>query len=139
MTGWRLGFVHGPAAVIDAMTKLQQYSFVCAPQPVQWAGVVAMDVDMSDAIEAYRGKRDRLLSGLSGCYNVTKPGGAFYVFPEAPGGSGGEFVRRAIENNLLIIPGNIFSHRDSHFRISYAASDETIDRGIEVLRRLAEA
>src|SRR5206468_2281579 len=46
MTGWRLGYVHGPAEIIDAMTKLQQYTFVCAPQPVQWAGAVAMDVPM---------------------------------------------------------------------------------------------
>jgi aspartate aminotransferase/aminotransferase len=47
-------------------------------------------------------------------------------------------VHRAIENELLIIPGNIFSRRDTHFRISYAAPDQTIDRGIEVLRRLAK-
>ena len=47
MTGWRLGFVHGPAEIIDEMIKLQQYTFVCAPQPVQWAGVAALDVDMS--------------------------------------------------------------------------------------------
>ena len=49
MTGWRLGFVHGPAEVIDTMVKVQQYTFVCAPQPVQWAGAVAMDVDISAA------------------------------------------------------------------------------------------
>ena len=46
-------------------------------------------------------------------------------------------MRRAIENNVLIIPGNIFSRRDTHFRISYAASDETIYRGIDVLRDLS--
>ena len=50
----------------------------------------------------------------------------------------GEFVRRAIENNLLVIPGSIFSQRDTHFRISYAAADATIERGIEVLRQLAK-
>ena len=44
MTGWRLGYVHGPAEVIDTMIKLQQYTFVCAPQPVQWAGAAALDV-----------------------------------------------------------------------------------------------
>ena len=49
MTGWRLGFVHGPAEVIDTMVKVQQYTFVCAPQPAQWAGAVAMDVDVSAA------------------------------------------------------------------------------------------
>jgi aspartate aminotransferase/aminotransferase len=137
MTGWRLGFVHGPAAVIDTMVKLQQYTFVCAPQPVQWAGAAAMEVDMQPYVDSYRQKRDRLIAGLRGHYEFNQPGGAFYLFPKAPGGSGSAFVARAIENNLLIIPGNIFSRRDSHFRISYAASDATIDRGIEVLRRLA--
>lgn len=139
MTGWRLGFAHGPAEVIDTMVKLQQYSFVCAPQPVQWAGAVAMDVDIAPFVEQYRRKRDLLLEGLAGVYEIVKPGGAFYVFPKVPAGTSTDFVTRAIEHNLLVIPGNIFSRRDTHFRISYAASDRTIERGIEVLRKLAGA
>jgi len=73
---------------------------------------------------------------LKDSYELETPGGAFYAFPKAPWGTASEFVARAIEHELLIIPGNIFSHRDTHFRISYAASDETIQRGIEVLRKL---
>lgn len=137
MTGWRLGFVHGPAEVIDTMIKLQQYSFVCAPQPAQWAGAVAMDVDLSEYVSAYRRKRDRLVAGLSEDYELVRPGGAFYAFPKAPWGTGSEFVTKAIERNLLVIPGSIFSRHDSHFRISYAASDHMIERGIEALRQLA--
>jgi aspartate aminotransferase/aminotransferase len=156
VTGWRLGFVHGPSAIIDKLTMLQQYTFVCAPHPLQWAAVAALDVDMSQHIAAYRRKRDMVVSGLSAAgYNLTKPGGAFYVFPEVPGGTGrlrqaqsgeasgtqetaSEFVARAIENELLIIPGNIFSGRDTNFRISYAASDATIERGLQVLSKLAQ-
>lgn len=137
MTGWRVGYVHGPSDVIETMIKLQQYTFVCAPQPAQWASLVAMDVDVSNYMQSYRSKRDRLIAGIEDLYEVSAPGGAFYVFPKAPGGSGTEFVKRAIENNLLIIPGKIFSEHDSHFRISYAATDQMIDRGIEVLRKLA--
>jgi aspartate aminotransferase/aminotransferase len=137
MTGWRLGYVHGPAEVIETMIKLQQYSFVCAPQPAQWAGAVAMDVDLREYIEAYRRKRDLLVDGLSGYYELVRPGGAFYAFPRAPWGTGSEFVKTAIEHNLLVIPGNIFSRRDSHFRISYAADDRMIERGIDALRKLA--
>jgi aspartate aminotransferase/aminotransferase len=137
MTGWRLGYVHGPAEIIETMTKLQQYTFVCAPQPVQWAGALAMDVPMDRYVADYKRKRDLIYNGLADKYEVTKPGGAFYIFPKAPGESGTAFVTKAIENNVLIIPGNIFSRRDTHFRISYAASDETIHRGIEVLRKLA--
>ena len=137
MTGWRLGFAHGPAEIIDAMIKLQQYTFVCAPQPVQWAGAIAMDVPVDQHVTEYKRKRDLIVSGLADRYEVVKPGGAFYVFPKAPRGTGTEFVTRAIENQLLIIPGNIFSRRDTHFRISYAAPDAIIERGIEMLRRLA--
>lgn len=137
ITGWRLGFAHGPRAAIEAMLKLQQYTFVCAPQPAQWAGAVALDVDMSPQIADYRRKRDRLMSGLGDLYEVVTPGGAFYAFPKTPWGSGHEFVAEAIRHELLVIPGGIFSTQDTHFRISYAASDATIDRGIDVLRRIA--
>jgi aspartate/methionine/tyrosine aminotransferase len=139
MTGWRLGFAHGPREIIQEMIKLQQYTFVCAPQPAQWGGAVAMDVDMSEHIDTYRRKRDLVVEGLSagGLFEVVHPGGAFYVFPKAPWGTASEFVAAAIERQLLIIPGSIFSSRDTHFRISYAAPDAVLERGIEVLRKLA--
>ena len=137
MTGWRLGFVHGPAAVIETMVKLQQYTFVCAPQPVQWAGAVAMDVDVSGYVDQYRKKRDLIYEGLADVFELVKPGGAFYACPRAPWGTATEFVTEAIHNQVLIIPGGIFSQRDTHFRLSYAADDAVIQRGIEVLRKLA--
>ncbi len=139
MPGWRLGFAHGPSAIIREMIKLQQYSFVCAPQPAQWAGAVAMDVDMSDQVAAYRRKRDLLFAGLRDYYELVEPAGAFYAFPRLPWGTGMEFVARAIERfQLLMIPGSVFSRRDTHFRISYAAPDAVIERGIEALRKLAK-
>ncbi len=138
MPGWRLGFAHGPREIIQAMIKLQQYSFVCAPHPFQWAGAMALDTDMGEAIAAYRRKRDLVVEGLADRYELAAPGGAFYAFPKVPWGSGADFVERAItERKLLIIPGGVFSRRDTHFRISYAAADETIARGIEVLREMA--
>jgi aspartate/methionine/tyrosine aminotransferase len=137
ITGWRLGFAHGPRALIQEMIKLQQYTFVCAPQPAQWAGAAALDVDMAEHVAAYRGKRDRLLAGIGDLYEVVTPSGAFYAYPKVPWGTASEFVAEAIARELLIIPGNIFSARDTHFRISYAAADSVIDRGIEVLRALA--
>jgi aspartate aminotransferase/aminotransferase len=138
MTGWRVGWAHGPRPIIDAMARLQQYTFVCAPQPAQWAGVAALQTNMQSHCDTYRKKRDRLVEGLRDRYQVIVPGGAFYLFPKVPWGTGQQFVEAAIARELLIIPGNVFSRRDSHFRISYAASDRTIDRGIEVLRNLAD-
>jgi aspartate aminotransferase/aminotransferase len=54
-----------------------------------------------------------------------------------PWGTGGEFIEAAIEENLLIIPGNIFSDKDTHFRISYAVDDQTLQRGVQLLQKLA--
>jgi aspartate aminotransferase/aminotransferase len=98
-----------------------------------------MDVDMSAHIEAYRHKRNLIYEGLKDDFDIVRPGGAFYMFPKAPWGTGTDFVTKAIENNVLIIPGNIFSQRDTHFRISYAAEDSVIERGIDVLRQLARS
>jgi aspartate/methionine/tyrosine aminotransferase len=101
---------------------------------------------MSEQIASYRKRRDMVVTGLTEAgYSVTKPGGAFYVFPEVPSHTGKatgtretgtDFVARAIANELLIIPGGIFSARDTHFRISYAASEATIERGLGVLAKL---
>jgi aspartate aminotransferase/aminotransferase len=137
MTGWRVGYAAGPEEVIQSMNTLQQYTFVCAPSFAQKAAVLALKADMTEKLANYRRKRDLVYEGLSGAFNVTKPGGAFYIFPEAPDGDGDAFVRRAIENNVLIIPGSVFSERKSNFRISFAAPDDTIKRGCEVLRGLA--
>jgi aspartate aminotransferase/aminotransferase len=121
------------------MIKLQQYSFVCAPHPLQWAGAAALDVDPGEFVAAYRRKRDRIVAGLREHYELVVPGGAFYLFPRVPWGSGADFVARAIQQyRLLLIPGSVFSRRDTHFRISYAASDAVLERGIEALVKLAE-
>ncbi len=137
MTGWRVAYVHGPSKIIDTMIKIQQYTFVCAPHPAQVASVHAMDFDTTPYIDTYRQRRDFMYEELKDYYEIVKPGGAFYLFPKLPWGTGQQFVERAIENNLMIIPGNIFSDQDTHFRISYAVGDEMLQRGIEVLKRIA--
>jgi aspartate aminotransferase/aminotransferase len=138
MTGLRLGFCHGPRRLIEEMIKLQQFTYVCAPSVIQHAGVAALDCDISAFVADYKHKRDRLVAALKDQYEIVVPGGAFYLYLKAPWGTGTEFVAEAIRNNLLIIPGTAFSKHDTHFRISYAASDAMIERGIEILRRLAK-
>ncbi|MDR1612222.1 MAG: aminotransferase class I/II-fold pyridoxal phosphate-dependent enzyme [Planctomycetota bacterium] len=137
MTGWRVGWAAGPAEVVQAMTKLQQFSFVCAPTPFQSAAAAAVAYGMEEHMAAYGRKRDLMYAGLIDAgYQLTRPAGAFYAFPEVPWGSGAEFVAECVKNNLLCIPGNCFSERDTHFRLVFAAKDETIERGVEILRRL---
>ncbi|HEV8607012.1 MAG TPA: aminotransferase class I/II-fold pyridoxal phosphate-dependent enzyme [Tepidisphaeraceae bacterium] len=134
MTGWRLGYAAGPEAIIAQMTKLQQYTFVCAPSALQYAAVKALDIPMQDHVAAYRKKRDIAFETLSKKFEVIKPQGAFYIFPRSPSGiTASAFVTKAIENNVLIIPGNVFSERDTHFRISYATTDDRLQKGCQIL------
>jgi aspartate aminotransferase/aminotransferase len=140
MTGWRVGWVHGPAEIIDACTMLQQYTFVCAPQIGQWGAIAAIDAPMDVPLSECKRKRDKLMAALAGHYSFVKPGGAFYLYPEAPGGSGKRFAEIAAEQEkLIVVPGSVFGAADTHFRVAYTVSDRTLDRGIAALIRLAGA
>lgn len=137
MTGWRLGYTVGPADVIDAMTRLQQYTYVCAPSALQHGALGALDVDMSGAIADYRRKRDIVVEMLGDKLEIVRPGGAFYAFPKVPSNTTGTaFVEKAIANNVLVIPGKVFSAGDTHFRLSFATTDDKLRQGCEILRSL---
>jgi aspartate aminotransferase/aminotransferase len=141
MPGWRLAYAAAAESLrelIEQMTKIQQYTFVCAPTPFQKAAIAALDYDVSDLVAAYRRKRDLIYEGLKDKFELVKPVGAFYAFVKAPAGvSATEFVEKAVAKGVLIIPGSVFSEKDTHFRISYTTSDERIQQGVEILRQLA--
>ncbi|MDH7600129.1 MAG: pyridoxal phosphate-dependent aminotransferase [Sedimentisphaerales bacterium] len=140
ITGWRLGYavVHPVLRpVFEAMAMVQQYTFVCAPTPFQRAAIAALGLDISCYIEAYKRKRDLICSILSERFELVRPSGAFYVFVKAPGSTGSEFVRKAIQHGVLVIPGGVFSEQDTHFRVSFAAEDRLIERGARILTSLA--
>ena len=71
--------------------------------------------------------------------SVTVPQGAFYAFIEIPkrlGLTGTQFAERAVEHKLIVVPGGVFSSRDTHIRLSFAAPEEKIAAGLDVLRRM---
>ena len=137
MPGWRVGYAHGPRFLIEHVLRFQRDTFVCPPHVGQLAALAALDTDMTPEIENYKRKRNMLYEGLKDDYEIVKPEGAFYMFPKAPWGTATEFVEKAItEYSMLIIPGGVFSRKDTHFRISYAATDETIHRGLEAFKKL---
>ncbi len=136
VTGWRMGYCAGPARLIEEMTKLQQYTFVCAPTPLQFGAVASFGVDMEPTIAAYQRRRDKVVQRLSTVTEVAIPGGAFYAFPKVPehlGITASQFAQRCIDRNVIIIPGGVFSSRDTHLRLSFAVNDQTLDRGLDVL------
>ncbi len=139
MTGWRMGYAAGPGPIISEMTKFQQYTFVCAPSMAQVAALTALETDVSHHRIEYAKKRDLVCGRLEGHFEFTRPGGGFYVFPRAPARfqTATQFCEAAAAQKVMVIPGAVFSGRDTHFRISYAADDQTLRRGCEVLSAVA--
>lgn len=133
MTGWRLGYAIGPEPVIAEMTKLQQFSFVCAPSVAQQAALGVFSIDMTSHLEAYKAKRDLLCNGLESYFDFPRPQGAFYAFVRAPDGDGVAFAQNAIRHRCLVIPGSVFSEKSTHFRVAFAADDRTIEKGADTL------
>jgi len=136
MTGCRVGYCAGPKEIIQEAIKVQQFNFVCAPTAFQHACVEALGTGVENHIEEYKERRDLVYEGLKGKYKLTKPEGAFYAFIKYPF-NGEEFIKKCVENRLLVVPGKTFSEHDTHFRISFAESRETIRKGIEILNRIA--
>ena len=133
-TGWRLGYAVGPLPLIEQMVKFQQHTIVCAPTPLQWGAVAALETDMSATVALYEARRDRVYNALARVTDLHKPGGAFYAFPRIPpklGLSAQQFAEKLVERKVLVIPSNVFSRHDTHIRISFAVRDDMLDRGME--------
>jgi aspartate/methionine/tyrosine aminotransferase len=138
-TGWRLGYVAGPHEIVQSIAKLQQYTYVCAPSMAQYAAAHAFEVDMRPWVDRFEKRRDTVLAAFEGLTQVARPGGAFYAFVEVPpalGMTATQFVEKAIERRVLVIPGKVFSERDTHFRLSFATNPAKLEEGLAILRSL---
>ncbi len=138
--GWRLGYLAVPEfhqELFDRMASLQQYTFVCAPHPFQKAILKVLDSDLTVIVDEYRKKRDLIYDGLKDAFDLVRPHGAFYAFVPAPDGHASDFIMEAVKKDVLVVPGSAFSERNTHFRISYATSNEKIQMGVERLCELA--
>lgn len=138
MPGWRLGWLLAPRDLCERMYTLQQFSFVCAPAPLQHGALAGLDFDFSAYREEYRRKRDLMVEGLKERFRVVKPGGAFYLFSGLPEGMNVEkFIEACTARELLVVPGNACSERATHFRLCYASTDDKLKRAVDILNDIA--
>jgi aspartate/methionine/tyrosine aminotransferase len=142
MTGWRIGWVVGPEAIIARVTAAHQYVVTCASSISQAAALAAFSDDAESDRRAYRdvfrlrralmADELRRIPGLP----VTVPDGAFYFFVDVRTfGDSLEIARRLLEEQrVIVIPGEAFGPGGAGFlRVSYAADDDDIRRGVRAL------
>jgi aspartate aminotransferase/aminotransferase len=139
MTGWRIGYITGPTEIIDAINELQQYVVMSSSSIAQHAALAALHDRPKDLIERYKHKRNLVRSLLlSMNYEMHGADGAFYAFVKAPGDlTDVEFVNRASDHGIILVPGRAFSRLHGFVRISYGTDLHTLERGLEALRNLS--
>lgn len=146
MTGWRLGYLAGPAHVITEAVKAQQHTVGCAGSFTQVAAVAALESPptvIEAMVDEYDARSRIVVDGLNAIDGVEclSPDGAFYVFPRIAGlgfDSSVEFCAWLIrEAGVAVTPGSAFGPGgEGHIRISYANSQEILSEAVE---RMAEA
>jgi aspartate aminotransferase/aminotransferase len=116
--------------------KVQQYTFVCPPTPFQYAGLEALRTDISPFVDRYEKRAKLIYQGLQKQYSLTSPQGAFYFFIKYPYNPQ-KFIQDCLAHNLLLIPGEVFSEKNTHFRLSFVAPQSDLKQAIKILNNLA--
>ena len=138
MTGWRVAYACGHPDLIGALTKIHQYTIMCAPTMGQKAAVEALrngEEEMRKMVGHYNMRRKLMVNGLREIgLDCFEPRGAFYCFPsiERSGLSSEEFCERLLfEENVAVVPGTAFGEKgEGHVRCCYAASVSHIEEAI---------
>lgn len=143
MTGWRLGYVCGPAEILKQITKIHQFAIMCAPTTSQYAAIEALrscDDDVERMKEEYDMRRRIIVNGFCDLgLQCREPKGAFYAFPsiQSTGMTSEEFCEKLLySKRVAIVPGTAFGDSGEGFvRASYCYSVEHIK---EALSRIGE-
>ena len=145
MTGWRLGTLMAPLPIAKAVADLQSQTSSNATTFAQYGALAAMQnwdksmAAVNGMLEVFDARRLRLLEGLRAIPGVecARAQGAFYLFPNIAklGLTDSEFAARILEEEkVAVVPGSAFG-ADGYIRLSYATSDDVIDKGLERLAR----
>ncbi|MCC6332365.1 MAG: pyridoxal phosphate-dependent aminotransferase [Myxococcales bacterium] len=146
MTGWRLGYAAGPKELIAGMQTVQDQSTSNAASIVQKAAIAALsgpDEPVQKMVKAFHARRDRMVKGLNAIPGVSclEPDGAFYCFPDVGQLIGKRYQGQPITGSvqlseiliddflLAAVPGEPFG-AEGFLRLSFATSDEKIDKGL---------
>jgi len=138
MPGWRIGYASAPTIVFDQMLKMQQFTYICINTPAQWACLTLLETDFSPMVQEYRSRRDLICSLLDQeGFKYERPGGSFFIFPYHGVSDPAEFNRLCVERELLVVPGELFSKKNTNFRLSFSAKPEILAKGVKILGQVA--
>lgn len=147
MTGWRVGYICGPAEIINVINKIHQYAILCAPRQGQVAALAALREGRENGYaevlkmrDSYDRRRRLMVEGFRSMgLECFEPLGAFYVFPSIAktGLTSEEFCERLLhEERVACVPGTAFGPSgEGHIRCSYATAVDKLNLALEKMER----
>ncbi len=146
MTGWRVGYVCAPPEIITLMTRVHQYTMLCAPTMAQYAaleGLLHCERDVEMMVADYKERRELFVTGLQNMgLECSMPNGAFYAFPsiESTGLDCETFAERLLmEEHVAVVPGIPFGRTgDGHIRCCYATARPKLKEALIRMERFVE-
>lgn len=147
MTGWRLGYLAGPAPIIKQILKIHQFAIMCSPTVSQYAAIEALescDKDIAKMVKEYDIRRRWIVSAFNEIgLECFEPTGAFYVFPsiKSTGMTSQQFCEELLyKHRVAVVPGDAFGDcGEGHIRVSYAYSLKHLMAAVERIKEyLAE-
>jgi aminotransferase len=143
MTGWRIGYAAAPKEIIAAMTKIHQYTMMCAPTMGQIAAIEALKSGEDSAremVEDYNRRRLVMVKGFNDIgLNCFEPKGAFYAFPSirCTGMASEVFAEKLLtEEKVAVVPGSAFGQcGEGYVRCCYATSLADIEEALQRMKR----
>lgn len=147
MTGWRVGYACGPAAIIAAMMKIHQFTILSAPTMGQIGAIEGLahgEESVATMVASYDERRKIIVEGFRDLgFSCFEPKGAFYIFPsiQFTGLSSEEFVEQLLlQEKVAVVPGTAFGASGEGFiRCSYASSIENINEALKRIRHFLES
>ena len=146
MTGWRIGYAMGNADFIGAMTKIHQYTMLCAPITAQIAAIEAIKqgtASRNKMVDEYDRRRRLMVDGLRNIgLDCFEPRGAFYVFPSIrnTGLTSLQFAEQLLQaEKVALVPGDAFGACGEGFvRCSYASSSKNLSEALDRIGRFVK-
>ncbi len=143
MTGWRLGYAAGNQEIIAAMTKIHQYTMLCAPIMAQKAAIEALkfgEPDIQEMVSDYNRRRLLMVKGFNNIgLTCFEPKGAFYAFPsiKKTGMTSEDFSESLLkEEKVVVVPGTAFGkHGEGYIRCCYATSLPEIEEALSRIKQ----
>ena len=142
--GWRMGFVTASKETINEITRMQYHMCACPNMPAQYGILNAMpkiDGYLNGVRNIYRKRRDLITSRINDIkgFSMSAPKGAFYAFPSFSFRmTSDELAMKIAENGLICVPGSAFGeYGEGHLRFSYAADEDKISMGMDILEKVA--